>query len=163
MAPVSRSSSTSATFESATTTSPVWPIWSTSPNSRRSASERPWRRCPARATRSLGWRSTGASAGELGIYAVAVNASEILLYLPEATAMALLPMVAQLDWERRVDRALQAFRSLAAITTGAILVAAVVGAPLLPIVFGSSFTASQGPFLWLLPGAIGYDALGGFS
>lgn len=99
----------------------------------------------------------------LGIYAVAVNASEILLYLPEATAMALLPMVAKLDGERRVDRALQAFRSLAAITAGAILVAVVVGVPLLPIVFGSSFAASQGPFLWLLPGAIGYVALGVFS
>lgn len=104
-----------------------------------------------------------ASEASLGVYAVAVNASEILLYLPEATAMALLPLVAQLDVTEQADRTLQAFRSLATITAGGIVAAIVLGVPLLPIVFGSGFTASQDPFLLLLPGAIGYVALGVFS
>jgi O-antigen/teichoic acid export membrane protein len=104
-----------------------------------------------------------ASEASLGIYAVAVNASEVLLYLPEATAMALLPMVARIDPARRAEQALQAFRSLLVITAGGILVAVLVGSPLLPVVFGGKFDASTGPFLWLLPGAIGYVALGVFS
>jgi len=108
----------------------------------------------------MGFLATEAS---LGIYAVAVNASEILLYLPEATAMALLPLAAQLGAERRADRALQTFRSLTVITAVGIVVAVAVGYPLLPVIFGSSFTASQSPFLWLLPGAFGYVAIGVFS
>jgi len=104
-----------------------------------------------------------ASEATLGIYAVAVNASEILLYFPEATAMALLPAIVRAEPERRAEQALRAFRSLALITVGSIAVAVVVGAPLLPVIFGSKFAGSTGPFLWLLPGAIGYAALGVFS
>ena len=77
--------------------------------------------------------------------------------------MALLPLAAQLGAERQTDRALQTFRSLTAITAVAIAVAVAVGVPLLPVIFGSSFSAAQSPFLWLLPGAFGYVALGVFS
>jgi O-antigen/teichoic acid export membrane protein len=104
-----------------------------------------------------------ASEASLGIYAVAVNASEILLYFPEAMAMALLPLAARADAGRRTEQTLGAFRSLLVVTTASILVAILVGTPLLPLLFGSTFAGSTGPFLWLLPGAFGYAALGVFS
>ena len=43
------------------------------------------------------------------------------------------------------------------------LVAAALGPPLLPVVFGPEFQASVAPFLWLLPGALGFTAMGVFS
>jgi O-antigen/teichoic acid export membrane protein len=42
-------------------------------------------------------------------------------------------------------------------------VAAALGPPLLPLAFGQEFEASVTPFLWLLPGAIGFAATAVFS
>lgn len=104
-----------------------------------------------------------ASEAALGIYAVAVNASEVLLYLPAATATALLPLAARVEGELRADQALRAFRGVALVTGGAALVAAVVGPILLPLAFGAPFEASVTPFLLLLPGALGFAAIAVFS
>jgi O-antigen/teichoic acid export membrane protein len=104
-----------------------------------------------------------ASEAALGVYAVAVNASEVLLYLPAATATALLPLAARADGELRAEQALRAFRGAALVTVGAGLAAAVLGPLLLPLVFGSAFEASVAPFLWLLPGALGFAAIAVFS
>ena len=99
----------------------------------------------------------------LGVYAVSVNASEVLLYLPSATAVALVPLAARSDPLARIDLVLRAFRSAALITAVGIFAAALVGPPLLPLVFGPEFQASVTPFLWLLPGALGFTAMGVFS
>lgn len=104
-----------------------------------------------------------ASEAALGIYAVAVNASEALLYLPAATATALVPVVAGGDSRARVGQTVRAFRSAALVTAGAIVVAAILGPVMLPLVFGSAFRPSVGPFLWLLPGALGFAATAVFS
>jgi O-antigen/teichoic acid export membrane protein len=104
-----------------------------------------------------------ASEAALGIYAVAVNASEMLLYLPAATATALLPVAARAEPAARAEHTLRAFRSAGLVTAGAILVAAALGPLLLPIVFGGPFRASVEPFLWLLPGALGFAAMAVFS
>jgi O-antigen/teichoic acid export membrane protein len=104
-----------------------------------------------------------ASEAALGIYAVAVNASEVLLYLPAATATALLPAAARAEPGQRIQQTLRAFRSAALITTGAVVVAAILGPLLLPVVFGTEFRASVEPFLWLLPGALGFAATAIFS
>ena len=104
-----------------------------------------------------------ASEAALGIYAVAVNGSEVLLYLPAATASALLPVAARAGTEQRVDQTLRAFRSAALVTAGSALVAAVLGPALIPLVFGEAFRPSVTPFLWLLPGAIGFAATAVFS
>ena len=104
-----------------------------------------------------------ASEATLGVYAVAVNAWEILLYLPAAAATAVLPSVARADRSLRVEQVLKAFRSVALVSLSALAVAAVAGPPLLVLVFGAPFEASIGPFLWLLPGTLGYVALGIFS
>jgi O-antigen/teichoic acid export membrane protein len=104
-----------------------------------------------------------ATEAALGVYAVAVNASEVLLYLPAAMATALLPVAAGTEAGLRAEQALRAFRSAAVVTAAAALVAAVLGPVLLPAVFGEPFEASVTPFLWLLPGALGFAATAVFS
>ena len=96
-----------------------------------------------------------ASEATLGIYAVAVNAFEILLYLPGGAATALLPVVAGSAQAMRGERTLHAFRSVAFVTSAGLAVAALVGPFLLPLVFGSAYADSVTPFLLLLPGALG--------
>ena len=66
----------------------------------------------------MGFLATEAA---LGVYAVAVNASEVLLYLPAAMATALLPAAARTEAGLRVEQALRAFRSAALVTTAAAL------------------------------------------
>jgi O-antigen/teichoic acid export membrane protein len=108
----------------------------------------------------MGFLATEAA---LGVYAVAVNASEVLLYLPAATATALLPLAAQADTVLRTEQTLRAFRSTAVVTAAAVLAAALLGPLLLPWVFGAQFEASVTPFLLLLPGALGFAAMAVFS
>jgi len=104
-----------------------------------------------------------ASEAALGIYAVAVNASEALLYLPAAMATALLPTAARADSGLRTEQALRAFRSAALVTTAAAFAAALLGPLLLPWIFGADFEDSVRPFLLLLPGAFGFAAMIVFS
>ena len=104
-----------------------------------------------------------ASEAALGIYAVAVNGSEVLLYLPAATATALLPAAARTETGVRAEQALRAFRSAAIVTVAAALAGAALGPILLPLVFGPAFDDSVAPFLWLLPGALGFAATAVFS
>jgi len=104
-----------------------------------------------------------ASEAVLGIYATAVNGFEILVYLAGATATAILPLAARVDPAHRAEQVLRAFRSVAMLTLLGILVAIAAGPPLIPRVFGRAFEASTEPFLWLLPGAVGFVALAIFS
>jgi O-antigen/teichoic acid export membrane protein len=104
-------------------------------------------------------------AGEaaLGFYAVAVNASETLLYLSGATGLALLPRLAAVPRAEGVETTLRVFRQLLLLTAAAAIVAALLGPPLLPRVFGGEFEASVNAFLLLLPGGLGYAALTVFT
>jgi O-antigen/teichoic acid export membrane protein len=104
-----------------------------------------------------------ASEAALGLYAVAVNAGEILLFLPTAIATSLLPVVAGEEGPARQERTLRSFRAAAIMTLGSILAAALLGPLLIPPVFGSNFDGAVEPFLLLLPGALGYAALSVFS
>jgi stage V sporulation protein B len=104
-----------------------------------------------------------ASEAALGFYVVAVNLSEILLYFPGAVSTALLPLAARSEDGLRVGQTLRAFRSGAFVTLASLLVSIAVVPPLIPIVFGGSFTASITPFLLMLPGLIGFTAMIVFS
>jgi O-antigen/teichoic acid export membrane protein len=99
----------------------------------------------------------------LGLYAVAVNAAEILLFLPNAIATSLLPTVARDRGPAAVERTLRSFRSASLLTSATIVVVAGLGWFLIPFAFGPDFRGSVGPFLWLLPGALGYTALSIFT
>jgi O-antigen/teichoic acid export membrane protein len=104
-----------------------------------------------------------ASQAALGTYAVAVNGSEVLFYLPSAVATALLPVVARSDAAAGVERTLRVFRAVMVVTLAAVLVAAALGPVLLPLVFGEAYAGSVEPFLWLLPSAFGFAASAVFS
>lgn len=104
-----------------------------------------------------------ASEVALGLYAVAVNAGEVLLFLPTAIATSLLPVVAGEDAPARRERTLRSFRAAAVLTAGTVVAAALLGPLLIPPVFGSDFEGAVEPFLLLLPGALGYAALSVFS
>jgi O-antigen/teichoic acid export membrane protein len=100
----------------------------------------------------------------LGLYAVAVNAAEILLFLPNAVATALLPTLARVGrGAEAVQSTLRTFRSSLVLTLVTIAAAASTGWFLIPLVFGPEFRDSVAPFLWLLPGALGYAALSIFA
>ena len=104
-----------------------------------------------------------ASEAVLGFYAVAVNCAEILLFMPSAIATSLLPAIAREHDVTTVERTLRSFRSASVLTLGSIAVAFAVGWLLIPLVFGPDFSDSVQPFMWLLPGALGYTALSIFS
>jgi O-antigen/teichoic acid export membrane protein len=100
---------------------------------------------------------------ELGLYAVAVNAAEVALYLPQAVSTALLPRIAGTAAPDRVDSTLRAMRVMLVMTFAGVVVAGGAGALLLPVVFGHAYEGSVGPFLWLLPGALGFALMRGLS
>ena len=104
-----------------------------------------------------------AAQATLGIYATAVNLSEIALYLPGAVATITIATIARAEGERRRAQTLRTFRVLLALTLPVVLVGAIVGWPLLPVLFGSAYEPSVTPYLVLLPGALGYVASGVFS
>jgi O-antigen/teichoic acid export membrane protein len=99
----------------------------------------------------------------LGTYAVAVNASEVLFYIPSAVGTALLPAVARMGADAGVDRTMRVFRVVMIITLAAVAVAALAGPLMLPLVFGDNYQDSVTPFLFLLPSAIGFVASSVFS
>jgi O-antigen/teichoic acid export membrane protein len=104
-----------------------------------------------------------ASSAALGVYAVSVNASETLLYLPGAVATAFIPSLARTEPAGRSQHTLRVFRLTGLLTIATIVVAAVLGPLLIPLAFGEDFRGSVVPFLLLLPGALGFAALRVFS
>jgi O-antigen/teichoic acid export membrane protein len=104
-----------------------------------------------------------ATQAALGAYAVAVNGAEVLLYFPSAVATMLAPALARAEPNPRHVQVLRTFRILGATTLVTVVLAALVGPKLLPLVFGERFQDSVVPFLWLLPGALGYTTKMVFS
>ncbi|HEV2591708.1 MAG TPA: oligosaccharide flippase family protein [Gaiellaceae bacterium] len=103
------------------------------------------------------------SNASLGVYAVAVNASEVELYVPQSVSNSLIPIIASTSEDERAMRTLRAFRLVFLLTAIGAAVAMIVGPFVLPLVFGDSFRPSVTPFLWLVPGGIGFVASSVFS
>lgn len=95
----------------------------------------------------------------LGYYAIAVNASELLLYLPAAVSTALLPAVARQRTPEDAEWTLRVFRCSLLVGVGSSLIAGLLGPALLPLAFGHDFVPSVAPFLLLLPGVAGFAAM----
>jgi len=96
------------------------------------------------------------SEASLGTYAVAVNASEPLLILPAAAALAIIPAIAQAAPDEGTKLAVLTVRTVLLVTSICVVVGLLVGGSALVFVFGSRYQDAQTPFLILLPGAIGY-------
>lgn len=99
----------------------------------------------------------------LGIYAVAVNASEIELYVPQSVSNGLLPIIAGTSQNERAERTLRVFRIVMLITLVGTAISFAAGPFLVPRVFGQAFHPSVTPFLWLVAGGVGYVAMSIFS
>jgi O-antigen/teichoic acid export membrane protein len=93
---------------------------------------------------------------QLGLYAVAVNGSEVLLYVAMATAIALTPAIAQTDPSIIGERALRACRMVTLLTVFCSVVGLVTGPFLLPIVFGQHNSGAVAPFMVLAASAVGW-------
>jgi O-antigen/teichoic acid export membrane protein len=104
-----------------------------------------------------------AAEAALGLYAVAVNLSEMLFYLPATVGLLLVPRVAAADASERLPRTLAAHRMTILITTISMLVAAVLGPLLIAPIFGDAYRGAVHPFLLLLPGAIGFSLMRVFA
>jgi O-antigen/teichoic acid export membrane protein len=100
---------------------------------------------------------------QLGIYAVAVNAAEVPLYVPQSVANTLLPIIAVSAEGDREERTLRVYRLVTLTTLAVVAVGLAGGWLLIPVVFGRAFSGSVTPFLWLLPGAIGFVSSSIFS
>ena len=98
----------------------------------------------------------------LGLYAVAVNGAEILLFLPTRS-----PRRCSLRWPAR--RGCRRSSAPCGRSGGGDPDAEHdrgrrrLGWIAIPLAFGSDFADSVEPFMWLLPGALGYTALSIFS
>jgi O-antigen/teichoic acid export membrane protein len=99
----------------------------------------------------------------LGVYAVAVNASEIELYVPQSVANGLVPVIVRADAAERGERTMRIFRLVSIATAAGAVFAFALGPYLVPAVFGSAFEPSVGPFLWLVAGGLGFVANSIFS
>jgi O-antigen/teichoic acid export membrane protein/peptidoglycan/xylan/chitin deacetylase (PgdA/CDA1 family) len=104
-----------------------------------------------------------ATQSTLAVYATAVNASEVSLYVPVAVAAAAIPTIARVSPEHRVAQVLATVRRLLVITFAVVVAAALVGVPLVPLMFGGRYQSAVLPYVILLPGALGYVAIGVFS
>jgi O-antigen/teichoic acid export membrane protein len=99
----------------------------------------------------------------LGIYAVAVNSGELVYYVVSAAVTALVPAIAASDPTVRVERTLRVYRAIVLLTLMGMVAAAALGPVLLPLVFGQAYRPAVGPFLILIPSAIGFATQGLFS
>ena len=104
-----------------------------------------------------------AAEAALGIYAVAVNVSEILLYLPSAVASALIPSVAMGLPRTHTAEILTNFRKTLCLTLLALGGSLLFSPVLIPLVFGSAFQGSVLPFVILSFGSVGYTMSAIFS
>jgi O-antigen/teichoic acid export membrane protein len=108
----------------------------------------------------MGFLATSAA---LGIYAVAVNVSEILLYAPMIVGQVLIPQIARTDPLDRDKAVSRVFRLTMLVTAVASIFAVIVCPFAIPAWFGSGFQDSVTPFLLLVPGIVGFVALNVFS
>jgi O-antigen/teichoic acid export membrane protein len=101
-----------------------------------------------------------ASTRSLGAYAVAVNAAEIVFYVPTAFALALLSTIARDAPDLRALRVTLAFRAALLVTAALSIVGALLGPLVVPLVFGAQYGESVLPYVLLLPGGLGFTATG---
>ncbi|HXG77152.1 MAG TPA: oligosaccharide flippase family protein [Gaiellaceae bacterium] len=99
-----------------------------------------------------------ATEAALGYYVVAVNASDLALYVPSAAALAIVPSITVAPVAERALMTARIFRVLVVLTVGVVAVSA-LASPLVPVVFGAAYEPSVRPFLLLLPGAVAFVPL----
>ncbi|HEX7550932.1 MAG TPA: oligosaccharide flippase family protein [Candidatus Methylomirabilis sp.] len=88
---------------------------------------------------------------EAGIYSVAVGFADLLYMLPIAIGTILFPRIAR-DQAGEGGLTLMACRFAVILMSAVCLAAALLARPMILLLYGSAFTDSVRPLLWLLPG-----------
>ena len=93
------------------------------------------------------------SPSEIGFFSVAAQIYDVLVIFPTSVGMVLFPMLIRQRTETWTTTR-QALMVTSCVMLVACVLAALLGRPLIPLVFGHAFTPSYGVMLWLLPGVI---------
>lgn len=96
------------------------------------------------------------NAAAVGLYSVAATISSIILYLPNAMAIALLPRFSAASRDEAYEFAGKACRIALLWGVGCALVLLAAGGPFIRGVYGSAFSSSPGAMQILLPGTVFY-------
>jgi len=90
----------------------------------------------------------------VGIYSVSVALAEMLWYLPNAVSFVIFPRAAQSRPEEMNRFTPRVFRATMAFTAMGALALALLGRPLILLIYGEQFVPAYGPLLALLPGVV---------
>jgi O-antigen/teichoic acid export membrane protein len=96
-----------------------------------------------------------AGAASVGLYSTGVSSAELLWYVPNAISSALFPKSATLDKDVGAQLTARVCRQTLLIMIPLAIVSGLMGRILIPLFYGSNFTAAVIPFLLLLPGIVG--------
>lgn len=91
------------------------------------------------------------SLDQVGVYAVAQSVAETVTILAVGFAGSMLPLVARLEGIERQDLTGEAIRNCSLLGAVAVGGLAILGPPLVPVVFGEDFADAVTPMLILLP------------
>jgi O-antigen/teichoic acid export membrane protein len=90
---------------------------------------------------------------EIGFFSVAAQIYDVLVIFPTSVSMVLFPMLIRQRTETWATTR-QVLMVTFCVMLVACVLAAILGRPLIPLVFGHAFTPSYAVMLWLLPGVI---------
>lgn len=93
-------------------------------------------------------------AAGVGIYSVAVALAELLWHLPNAASFVIFPKASASTSQEMNRFTPRVFRLVLGVTFVGALVIALVGRPLIILIFSNTFSASYPPLLALLPGVV---------
>jgi O-antigen/teichoic acid export membrane protein len=101
-----------------------------------------------------------AGQNSLGLYTLAVSLGQMIWLVSRSAAMVLLPNVAALQeaGTANAQRTAQITRLVFVVSIASALLLALIGAPLVPLIFGAEYRPSVLPLLWLLPGIVAFSA-----
>lgn len=91
---------------------------------------------------------------DVGLYAVAVNVTNLLLRVPEATGTVLFPRLAGADEKDAHAQTARVARHTLFLVGGGALGYAIAGPIFLPLMYGKDFAGAVMPMLLLLPGIV---------
>jgi O-antigen/teichoic acid export membrane protein len=96
------------------------------------------------------------NAAAVGLYSVAATISSVILYLPNAMAIALLPRFSEATQDEAYELLARTCRLALLWGIGCALVLLAVGGPFIRAVYGSTFSSSSVAMKILLPGTVLY-------
>jgi len=92
---------------------------------------------------------------QVGIYTVAVSLAEFALMIPSAIGVSLFPELASMDEKNRLTTAARFARICLLLAASGGIVIALLGYPVIRLLYGQPFTPAYPTLLLLIPGVVG--------